>query len=114
MLSGITTTYQCATQGNAVCEMSYYGVTLPKTHILAVDYEKYRVGYICDDTKFAGWRNEQVFITTRDQEGWQGENQENDAILETILTQIEKVMPDYQVRANLQAVLQGETECMYQ
>ena len=93
--------------------MTYYGIKFPPGHVMIEDPEKIRVVHVCDDTKYDGWRQELVFIYTRDKEGWQGENDENTKTLENTLANLDKVLPDYQASSNLLAVTQGDENCLY-
>ena len=68
VLSGFEGTYTCNLQGDATCSFKYFGVETKLIYVLDIDYDNYLVSYYCDDTQYKGWREEILWIETRDQD----------------------------------------------
>ena len=68
VLSGFSGTYTCQLEGDAQCDFHYFGLEFGPLQVLDTDYENYLVSYYCDDTKYDGWRQEFIWVETRDQD----------------------------------------------
>ena len=61
-------TWDCPKEGDANCMFNHFGVELGPIAYLDTDYDNYIVWYYCDDKKYKGWREEMLWIETRDQD----------------------------------------------
>ena len=65
-LSGVTGTSVCEEGSDLKCTWNYFGIPLVNYTVLAdSDPQKFSISYMCDDTKYKGWRFEALSIVTR-------------------------------------------------